>query len=158
MARRYRYTGDFPPPEVLAQFSNWDFALDEEDEEGQDETTIKPEDEQSFITEWTAYTIADAFLPGGMRLAALVEFLSGQVGGVNVFEAPEWWRVVFDWPSQTWQPFVEDWLPLADRGTSVELSDARLFPLKIATKLPLGRGGQSWRMEIRSDGTSIEWS
>ena len=158
MAHAYRYTGDFPPAEVLARFPNWDYALDEEGEDGQDETTIKPEDEQSFITEWTAFTAADAFSPGGTKFVALVELVGGDVGGVTVFEASESWRVLFDLTSQTWQPFVEDWLPEADRCRSVELSDKRFFPLRVVTKLPLGNGGQPWRMEIHPDGSAKLWT
>ena len=40
--QKLRYTGCLPPPEVLAEFANWVFAVDEEDVEGQDETTIRP--------------------------------------------------------------------------------------------------------------------
>ena len=43
MPREHRYTGEFPPIEVIARFANWDYALDEEGESGQDETTIRPE-------------------------------------------------------------------------------------------------------------------
>jgi hypothetical protein len=34
-----RFTGDFPPLDVLERLPNWENALDEEDVEGQDETS-----------------------------------------------------------------------------------------------------------------------
>src|SRR2546430_284657 len=111
MPRSHRYTGEFPPVEVIAQFPNWDYALDEEGEPGQDETTIRPEAEQTFITEWTGFSAADARLASGEQFTALVELISSRVWGVNVFQPPGSWRIHFHKPSGAWKPFVEQWLP-----------------------------------------------
>jgi hypothetical protein len=53
MPKPLRYTGDWPPPNVLSQYSNWVFAYDEEGEDDQDETTVRPEEQQSFISHET---------------------------------------------------------------------------------------------------------
>ena len=158
MPKAHRYTGDFPPIEVIAQFPNWDYALDEEGEPGQDETTMRPEAEQTFITEWTGFSAADVVLASGEQFTGLVEVISARVRGVNVFESPGTWRVHFHKPSGMWQPFVEQWLPEGDRVRSVALSDSRVFPLRVATRLALGRGGQQWRVFIQPDGSERAWT
>jgi hypothetical protein len=156
MAKLYRYTGEFPPTDVVDRFANWDYALDEETEDGQDETTIRPEDQQSYISEWTAFTAADVFLPSEKQLVALLELVAGQFTGLNVFDPPHRWRLVFDLANKTWQRFVEDWLPEADRSPSVSLEDANVFPLRIITRLPLGKGGKTWQAVIDSNGSQLD--
>lgn len=158
MPQPYRYTGAFPPAEVIAQFPNWDYALDEEGEPGQDETTIRPDAEQTFIAKWTAFSAADAFLANGERATALVEVLGGKVWAVNVLQPKGTWRLCFDKPSGLWEPFIETWLPEAERGYSVALSDHSVFPLRVTTRLPVGREGQKWRANIQPDGSEKAWA
>ena len=158
MPRPHRYTGAFPPIEVIADFSNWDYALDEESEPDQDETTIRPEAEQTFITKRTAFSAADAFLANGEQVTALVEVLGGQVWAVNVFQPKGIWRLFFDKPGRAWQPFIETWLPEDKRCHSVALSDRSVFPLRVTTRLPLGPKGQMWRAIIQPDGSETAWA
>src|SRR4026209_119170 len=101
MPRPRRYTGEFPAIEVVAQFPNWDYALDEEAEPGQDETTIRPEAEQSFVTEYTAFSAADVWLASGEQFIALAE-TGNRIWGVNVFQPPGSWRIAFEAPSRLW--------------------------------------------------------
>src|SRR5436309_2005622 len=115
MPRPLRYTGEFPPINVFAKYPNWDYALDEEGQEGQDETTIRPEEEQTFITRHTGFTAADAWFATGLQFPALAEILPGRVCGINVFEGSDSWRVYFHKPSGVWCAFVQVWLPENER-------------------------------------------
>lgn len=158
MPEPHRYTGDLPPIEVIDEFPNWEFALDEEGEPGQDETTIRPEAEQTFITEWTGFTAADAWLASGKKFTAMVRLDYGQVSDVYVFQPPEGWKVDFDDSSDKWLPFVQHWLPEEKRMRSVKLSDRSVFPLRIATRLPMGQEGRPWRAIIQPDGSQTDWT
>lgn len=156
MPKPLRYTGDWPPPEVLRGYPNWVFAYDEEGEEGQDETTVKPEDQQAFITTETQLTAGRLFLADGHTLPAIICMENGSPVGVSAFEGRWTWSVWRDGRTKAWRPATEDYLPESERLPSVSLSDARVFPLRFATLLPYGRGGQPWQIEIRPDGSGSE--
>lgn len=157
MPKPLRYTGDWPPPEVLRDFPNWVFAYDEEGVEGQDETTVKPEDQQSFISHETQITAATLLLADGRTLPAVVCMDNGSLAGVSAFEGRWSWSVWRDRRTTSWRPATQDYLPESQRLSSVSLSDTRVFPLRFATSLPREAGGQQWRIEIRPDGSVIEW-
>jgi hypothetical protein len=157
MAKALRYTGDWPPPEVLRKYPNWVFAHDEEGEESQDETTIRPEDQQSFISHETQITAATLLLPDGRTLPALVCMDHGSPAGVSAFEERWSWSVWRDHGTTSWSPPNQDYLPEAERLPSVSLSDSRVFPVRFATLLPRESGGQPWRIEIRPDGSIGDW-
>jgi hypothetical protein len=156
MPKPNRYTGAFPPPDVISHYPNWDYALDEEGEDDQDETTIRPEAEQAFITSATAFTAADVTLASGERLVGLAEVGLYGVCGLSVFEDDDWWRVFYHRPSRGWQPFVQEWLPDVERCPSVALDDTRAFPLRLTTRLPRARGARPYSIEIRPDGSSVQ--
>lgn len=84
MDERYRFTGEWPPVSLLQRFPNWEYALDEEEVDGQDETTIRPEEQQTRISANTAYTGAKAHFADGRILDAIVEALSGDIRMVVV--------------------------------------------------------------------------
>jgi hypothetical protein len=157
MSPPHRYTGEFPPIEVIDQFPNWDYALDEEGEPGQDETTIRPQSEQSFVTDDTAFTAVDVWLASTEQFVGIAEVLSCSVEGIEVLEPTGSWRVFFHRPSRTWRAFTQDWLPQEDRCRSVPLTDTRAFPMRFATRLPAVATGKPCRLEIHPDGTAVEW-
>jgi hypothetical protein len=49
MHTRLRFTGQNPPPELWREYPNWRNAYGEEGEEGQDETTLLPDEVQTHI-------------------------------------------------------------------------------------------------------------
>jgi hypothetical protein len=136
MQEPLRYTGCWPEIEMLKTYPNWVFAADEEGESDQDETTIKPEDQQSFISDETAYTAATAIMPSGSCADAIVSVVEGRIEAVDVWDGRDWWRVLYDSRLRSWTPFVETWLPDGERCASVSLSDARFFPARIVSRLP----------------------
>jgi hypothetical protein len=158
MPKPLRYKGDWPPPEVLRDYPNWVFAYDEEGEEGQDETTVKPEDQQSFITADTQVTAGSLSLADGRTLPAIVCVERGSPVGVSAYEGRWSWAVWREHRKATWRPSTQDYLPESQRLPSVSLSDSRVFPLRFSTALPRESGGEPWRFEIRPDGSISEWS
>jgi hypothetical protein len=50
-----RFTGEWPPQSLWSKYPNWEYALDEEDEPGQDETTLRPSENQSNIDDDVAF-------------------------------------------------------------------------------------------------------
>ena len=157
MPKPLRYTGDWPPPEVLRHYPNWVFAYDEEGEEGHDETTVKPEDQQLLISRETQVTAGTLLLADGRTLPAIVCIESGSPIGVSAFEERWTWSVWRDHRRAPWRPATQDYLPESQRLPSVSLSDSRVFPLRFATVLPRESGGEPWRIEIHPDGSSGDW-
>ncbi len=68
---RLRFSGWHIPLEHWEDYPCWEFALDEEDREGQDETTMRPCDEP-WITEYTDVVAAYAVGANGDRFPAVV--------------------------------------------------------------------------------------
>ena len=88
-----RFTNDWPPPGLWSKYPNWAFAYDEEDREGQDETTLKPANDQDRISEEVDYTAAEAEQADGVKLPALIEMITGKAWGVQVFGGETRWSV-----------------------------------------------------------------
>jgi len=82
----HRYTGGWPPPVVLDEIPNWQNALDEEGVPGQDESTIKPAENQRTITDDAEYTAADVVVADGRETPALIELDSGRPERVICFD------------------------------------------------------------------------
>src|SRR5262245_9352327 len=93
MSKPLRYTGCWPSPDVLAQYPNWVYALDEEGEEDQDEFTIKPEDQQHYISERTCFTAADITLAGGAVHPGFITVDKTVASAIDVFDGEDWWSV-----------------------------------------------------------------
>lgn len=136
MAKSLRYTGCWPPLDVLEKYPNWVLAIDEEGEPDQDETTIKPEDQQVFISNETGFTSATVTLANGMAASGVLTFVDGRIDAIDVFNGHDWWRVRGNNGQEDWTPFVETWLPEEQRRPAVSLSDSLLFPLRITSRLP----------------------
>lgn len=143
MANEFRYTGCWPPPEVLAQYPNWVFALDEEGEDGQDETAIKPDSQQTYIGDETDFSTGIASLADGTKTTAIFSICDHFLDAVYVHNQTQWWGVRKG-ADGAWAVMEETWLPRAKRSQPVSLSDASLFPAKVVSNLE------------RSDGERLE--
>lgn len=154
MVKKKRFTGEFPPLEILNKYANWEFALGEEHIDGQDETTLRPANEQAYISENVAYTAAVATFASGLKRPALIEIFTGTPNGINVFKNDdEVWRICYDYLEKKWIPFIEYWLPERERGLTVSMSDKTVFPLVIESRLPYKRKGKPIHFIVKSDGT-----
>jgi hypothetical protein len=126
-------------------YPNWVPALDEEGEPGQDETTIRPDDEQRSIGPFTIYTAADAKLPNGRIVPALLGQLDatflhkGEVDVIVVYDGRRRWRVSTYDHDDSWEP--------AEEGPTKKHGDIRAFPMQIRSRLPLGESLAGRRIE-----------
>jgi hypothetical protein len=134
--KKYRYTGGrLPPASALDLYPNWMPALDEEGEPGQDETTIRPDDEQSSISEFTVYTAADAELADGRTVPALLgqpdaTFLhKGEVDVIVVYDGNRRWQVETNDAEGRWHP--------AEGARTKKYGDRKTFPLRVTSRLCL---------------------
>lgn len=151
----HRYTGDWPPPDILEQIPSWIFALDEEGVEGQDETTLKPADSQEVISTETVATAADVELAAGNRCLGIVSLCSEMVESVDYFNGEDWVRCLKDQNTGRWMPFDQSWLPEVERLPTVNMEDSEIFPLKVVTRLPVESTGRNICFEVRGDGTEV---
>ena len=151
MEERFRFTGENPPPGLWARFPNWQNAYEEEGSPGQDETTLRPADNQQTIDDDVSFTAGDAIFANGQPAPALLGLLCGELDWVYVYPRPEQdecWVLGYDVPSQRWVAKNEDWF-LRGKGilrTPVEASG--VFPLRIISRLPLQRSGRIIAVEI----------
>ncbi len=150
-----RFTGEWPPPSIWDEYPNWEYALDEEDIEGQDETTLCPSANVKYIDADTVFSAGDAQLANGEVLPALIELMSDEIVGIDVFvTAVDTWRVYLDPRNGLWKSFTQDWLPIEERQPSVALTDTRVFPLSVESRLSRASSAGRYRIVIRSDGVS----
>jgi hypothetical protein len=147
--KKLRYTGDWPPPKVLKQYPNWEMAYDEEGMDGQDETTVRPEAEQSVITSDTAHTAGDAWLADGRTFPAIITVALWPPASCSFHDGKRWWAI--QKIKGKWEPYTQDYLPESKREKQLDLKDKATFPLRIQTRLPHWRGKQ-WKIEIHPDG------
>lgn len=162
MSTNLRITGDNPSPELLDRYPNWEYALDEEGVEGQDETTLRPSENQSVIGEYDAITAGSVLLNNGQECPAIIEMIDG-VAGVQFYLEGRWFRIVrrvtrsgeFD----RWEPFVEHWLPESKRHfPALPLTDDNVFPLHFSSRLPYYKTSSVIRTRIVSDGGEETWT
>jgi hypothetical protein len=143
---KYRYTGEWAPIEVLEKFSNWDYALDEEDIEGQDETTIKPQENQKEIDSTTCASVADIDLPSGERIHGIIVLVDKSILFVDFLFNEQWYRI--EKRNDVWVTLYEEWLPIERRAPKIDMTDKRFFPMHVVSRLPV-QGGKRIEIEIR---------
>lgn len=153
MKKKHRYTGEFPPIEVWESIPNWEYALDEESVERQDETTLRPALKQDSIIDGIAFTAADATLASSQKLPVLLEVYTRLPSAINVFRDNDTsWRIYYSYEKDSWVPYIEDWLPVEERSLWVSLDDTTVFPMRIQSRLPVQSDGKLLFFTINSDG------
>jgi hypothetical protein len=151
----HRFTGAWPPPALWSRFPNWEYALDEEDVPGQDETTLRPADQHEFMIE-DGFTAADVELANGHRLPALLS-VNGSVDGLTAFTSDaDGWSIRLLGVPPRWVCVVEDWLPENERSPSVAFSDPGVFPLRVRSRLRAKESGEHLSFTLTPDGNMLE--
>ncbi len=162
MNSNIRITGDNPSPELLVQYPNWENALDEEGVEDQDETTLRPAEDQSVIGEYVSFTAGTAWLNDGRECPAMIEMVDG-VSGIQFLLNESWFRLV-RWRGrfgtfERWETYIEDWLPEDQRTSLVfSLADEALFPLRFSSQLPFHKTSSPIKLRILPNGGEEAWS
>lgn len=157
MSKPLRYTGDWPPPNILHEYPNWICAWDEEGEEDQDETTLKPEDRQDIITEDTIHTAGDVLFASGQKFPAIISMPSGRADDFSYHNGKDWIRCLFDGRIHRWIPFDQDWLPPERRAPTVDFLNLSLFPIRLSSRLSCAKTGKPFQVTIHADGTETDW-
>lgn len=125
--KNVRFTGSWPPLHLLASHPNWEFALDEEDVPGQDETTLRPCADQEFITPDTAWAAGSLTFADGSRVIILMDVFSGDVLDVAVLESDEAsWLIRRRNTAEPWRIYQPDQAIAKDALAS--RSHSPLFP------------------------------
>ncbi len=142
-----RLTGEMPRPDILKKHPNWTHCLAEEGEDGQDETTIKPDREKDIIGAETIYTVADAIYPDGEArpalLFAMMDLHRGNVESLYVLEQDFEWQI---------EIFGDEWGPFEYAENTIEPYDKKRLPLKIKSRLPMPNGKKFIEFTVESDG------
>jgi hypothetical protein len=146
-----RLTGRRPSAAQLRRWPNWRQCLDEEDEEGQDETTIRPDDEQAAIGPETSGTALEASSADGRCFPAFAlasgpeDLPQGDLDEIVLLE-PRGARTVsmrFD----HWKPQPETrTLELDDPRLPIRMCSVLLLPDGRRLELTLERGGRVSRV------------
>jgi hypothetical protein len=136
--------------------------LDEEGEDGQDETTLRPSENQSVIAQYVSFTAATAWLNDGRKCPAIIEMIY-DAEGLQFYLEGLWYRVVRrsnrTGQFERWEPYVENWLPEAERHSPpLSLADETVFPLRFASRLPFHKTSSLIRIKIFADGSEETWS
>lgn len=153
MEERHRFTGENPPVHLWDRFPNWQNAYEEEGLPDQDETTLRPADNQQSIDDEVSFTAGNAVLADGQTVPALLVVMSGELDAVHVYPDPsqdDCWIVSFDVPSGRWRAMNDDWFLETDGVIRVPVGNAAVFPLRVSSRLPLQHTGQIIDVEIRN--------
>ena len=149
-----RYTGTSPPAHVLERYPNWVPALDEEDVEGHDETTLKPEDVQTHITSETLFTAGDVLFAGGLTLPVLIYFGGEPPSGVSIYHDKVDLYLILNAKRDVWE-FMRAFGN--GRAKQAELWwRNQSFPATIVSRLPWHYNQRKWRIVIDADGCKVE--
>jgi hypothetical protein len=152
MGERLRVTGDWPPRAYWERYPNWENAYDEEGEEGQDETTLRPSPVQDYIHEDTTFTVGQVKSADGQTLEALLTVPSGELEEANAFADDHGvWTIFYSSVKRKWLVCDYKQMPKI-----VELDEPRIFPLTIKSRLPRQRRGKPFHVVINADGSSAE--
>src|SRR4051812_6894900 len=87
---KLRFTGENPPAEYPEEYPNWSNAYDEETEADQDETTLRPHHQQTFIDEYVSFTAADVTAADGRKFVALIYVIACDPSALDIYHR-DWW-------------------------------------------------------------------
>lgn len=147
-SRRLRFTGVIPTLSAVRKFPNWTYALDEETVPGQDETTLRPDDDQRHISFATVCTRASAACAGGGRLVAL---LRGD-GELHKSARNVERLYLYEDSHVAELEFISKWWWPIDEGRTKYYYDFDVFPLRVTSDLPTAKRGTRLCLTLMPNG------
>lgn len=145
--RTPRFTDALPDADALARWGNWRLALEEEGVEGQDESTLMPDEEQDEIGYSTVLTAADATFRDGVRRVALLRG-DFDIGG-SVDEVTE--LHLHDGDALRHVELLYGWWYPKQREETIQYHDFGRLPVVVTSRLA-GTGGELLRFVLMPDG------
>ena len=125
----------------------------------QDETTLRPADNQQVIDDDVSLSAADAELADGTRLPALLSLIAGEVGLVFGYADARrdlCWVLRYNVPTRRWMAMNEDWFLRGDPAlVPVPLDRPGTFPMRISSRLPLAATGRPIVVDIPHPGDTV---
>jgi hypothetical protein len=150
MKDRIRVTGDWPPQQYWDQYPNWENAYNEEGEDDQDETTLRPSLVQSYIHEDTTFTVGEVKSADGQTMVAILTVPGGKLEEANAFANGHGvWSIFYSRVKAKWLTCDYRHMPKI-----VEVNEPNIFPLTIRSRLPREPGGKPIHIAVCGDGSS----
>lgn len=148
---RLRFTPGPPTREALKRYPLWCAALDEEGKPGQDESTVRPSDDQTRIDWTTAHAAAVAITGNGRRFEAMISSGGFGMTATSEIEQATIWigakRVTVKLLTG-----VKVWMHESEQSPIGYFTDAYL-PLEIRTVALAARGKEPLVITLMADGT-----
>lgn len=147
--KKIRLTGEIPSAKLLMKFPNWTHCLDEEGENGQDETTIKPDENLTFINENTISTVADIIFKNGQKgivlLSSMMDLNKGDVEFIDFISENK---------NESWQINIygSEWDNSEYVNVTLTPGKLSFFPAKVISRLPKDKDGEKIHFTLFSDG------
>lgn len=144
--KKRRFTGSWPPISMLEAIPNWVYALDEETRSGQDETTIKPANNQRTIDYKIAFTAGEAWFPDGQVLSCLIGLDEGEPFSVICFGDTTFWQVTL--PPEGSMPII-----------AITAEQITRFPVRVVSRLSTSARSsrKTIRFALTKEGRLLPW-
>ena len=151
MEEHFRFTGENPPRTLWCRFPNWQNAYEEETLPDQDETTLRPANNQETIDDDISFTAGDVTFANGQSAPALLEVLCGELSSVHAYPDPQQekcWILTFHGPWNRWRAKNDDWFLQIGSILRVPVENVDLFPMRVTSRLVLQQSGQIIEAQI----------
>lgn len=126
----HRYTGVLPPIDVIQSFTTWEFCLDEEGVEGQDESTIRPQDTSGILTCETNACSVRIQLANGLVTYGLIWMSDYNIESMRFHMNQSYAWLVKEFECPQWTTSERKW-GTALGGISLDLREDTVFPMKV---------------------------
>lgn len=146
---KVRLTGELPSEKILMKYPNWTFCLDEEGEDGQDETTIKPDENLSTINENTVSTAGEIIFKTGQKgtvfLSSMMDLNKGDI---------EFLDFISENKNESWHIdiYENEWDASEHFDITLTPGNVSFFPAKVKSLLPMDTNGRKISFTLFPDG------
>jgi hypothetical protein len=149
--RKLRFTGTLPTKLAVERFPNWTLALDEEGLPGQDETTLRPGDDQEKISSDTIGTAVVVVGPDGKQQLGLL------YGYLNLWRGPEhadWLHLFSGTRRLDIKLQANFWWP-DETAPTLHYNDFAELPLRVKSVLPTAKSRKHLQLTLMPSGPVV---
>lgn len=149
--RKFRFTGTLPTKRAVGRYANWILALDEEGLAGQDETTLRPDDDQEKISKHTMGTAVVAVGPDGKQRVGLL------YGYLDLWHGPEqadWLHIFRGTRRLDIKLKAKFWWP-DETAPTLHYNDFAELPLRATSVLPSAKSRKHFQLTLMPGGSVV---